>query len=404
MKEIYLDNAANTALDERVLEAMKPFLSTEFVGNANAIHDYGVKAGQAITDSRKIMGESFGIDPQNVIFTSGATESNNTAIKAVCFSELHSGEPKKKQRRHIICSAFEHASVLNTCKQMEEFGFKVDYVKTKNGLLDGSDIIPLINKDTLLICIMAVNNETGVEITGLNKLFETTSEKGIYTLCDCTQFISLGLGDGDFEKVRQADFISFSGHKIKGPTGVGALLCSEKGLECVKKEPLIMGGAQEFGSRGGTSNTAGIVGLAKAVELEAQEDYRSHFLFLKNHLIEQLQENRVIGKVLTQSWGTSVISLCLSRYFEKYEIDSLASLLASYGVAVSAGSACDANHDETQGSFNPSHVLTELGLTEKEIRCTIRVSFSKDTSFEDLDILVERIVQVKKDLDDLSEQ
>lgn len=398
MKTVYLDNAANTALDKKVLKAMKPFLNSKFVGNANAIHDYGIKAAQAIAKSREIVGNSFGIDPQNIIFTSGATESNNTAIKAVCMAELYSGKPKKDQKRRIVCSAIEHSSVINVCKQMEKLGFKVDYVQpNRSGRVDGLDVIPFITEKTLLVCEMAVNNETGSFNTHLKELFEETSQKGIYSLFDCTQYVSLGINKETF-KTFKADFVSFSAHKINGPTGVGALLCSSQGLNCLKKSPLIMGGAQEFGLRGSTSNTAGIVGLAKAVENEAKEDARPHFIMLKSRLINLLQQYEIPFQIHGGSPETSIVSLDLSQYFNDCEIESLASILTAYGVAVSAGSACDADHDETLGIFNPSHVLVAMGLTEKQIRATIRISFGKKTSLKDIDRLVTQIVQAHVDL------
>lgn len=398
MKTIYLDNAANTVLDKKVLKAMKPYLNSKFVGNANATHDYGIIAAQAVAESREIVGNAFGIEPRNVIFTSGATESNNTAIKVVCMSELYSGKLKKDQRRHIICSSTEHSSVINVCKQMEKLGFKVDYVDPdKTGCVDGLDIISRITNKTLLICVMAVNNETGSVNTHLKELFLETSGKGIYTLFDCTQLVSLGI-DHRLLGTFKADFVSFSAHKINGPTGVGALLCSDEGYECLKAMPLIVGGAQEAGLRGSTSNTAGIVGLAKAVENETEWAPRAHFSSLREYLKEKLEQNEVPFKINGGDPEVSIVSLDLSEYYRDYEIDSLASLLANYGVAVSAGSACDANHDETQGFFNPSHVLVAMGLTEKQIRATIRVSFGRYTTKKDINILVERLIMIHRDL------
>lgn len=397
MKTIYLDNAANTSLDKEVLKAMAPFMNTKFVGNSHAIHDYGIVAAQAIHHSRDIVGEYFGVDPSNVIFTSGATESNNTAIKAVCMNELCSGKPKKEQRRHIICSSIEHSSVINVCKQMEKFGFKVDYVKPDDrGIVDGLEIVKLITDKTLLVCEMAVNNETGSYNTHLKELFEETHKKGVYSLFDCTQLISLGQ-TADLMRFFSADFISFSAHKLYGPTGVGALVCSKQGFKAVQQNPLIIGGAQESGTRGSTSNTAGIVGLAKAVELIGRKDYRGHYSKLKLYLIQKLKDNNIPFDIHGGSVGTSIVSLDLSSYYEGIEIDSLASLLANYGVAASAGSACDADHDETEGDFNPSHVLAAMGLNEKQIRKTVRLSFGKHTTYKDIDKLIKKIILIYQD-------
>ena len=233
--------------------------------------------------------------------------------------------------------------------------------------------------------------------THLKDLFLETSAKGIYTLFDCTQFVSLGI-DHRLFRTFKVDFVSFSAHKINGPTGVGALLCSDKGYDCLKSMPLIVGGAQEAGLRGSTSNTAGIVGLAKAVENETERSPRTHFAFLREYLKDKLEQNEIPFKINGGDPETSIVSLDLSEYYQDYEIDSLASLLANYGVAVSAGSACDANHDETQGFFNPSHVLVAMGLTEKQIRATIRVSFGRYTTKKDINILVERLIMIHRDL------
>jgi len=393
--EVFLDSASNTCLDPRVLKAMKPYLSESFVGNSRSIHDFGIKASQAIENSREKMGRVFGVPANNIVFTSGATESNNLVIKGLAYREMSSKKKKKEQKRHIICGATEHDSVINPCKQLEKIGFTVTYIQPhSDGKIYLQDVKSAIREDTLLICIMAINNELGVE----NQTYDITTyarEHKIYTLVDCTQLVSYGKECLWLRYVYpSASFFSFSGHKIYGPLGTGCLVANDDYLDLLKGNGLIVGGAQELSIRGGTSNVAGIVGLAEAVELMEMQSYRTHYTDLYTYLISSLDKNfKDQWSLNAEPDHKNIVSLNFSKYFTLTE--SLAADLAVAGVAVSAGSACDSDHNETEGAFNPSHVLASMNYSENDIRRTVRVSFNKKTTKKDIDYLIVQLKYLK---------
>lgn len=396
MKNIFLDAASNTNLDPEVLKAMKNYLNESFVGNSRSIHDFGIKASQAVEDARSKLGCIFGVPAENIIFTSGATEGNNTVIKSLAYRELSSKKKKKDQKRHIICGATEHDSVINPCKQLEKIGFEVTYIKPHaDGKIYLQDVKSAVKLNTMLICIMAVNNELGVE----NQTYEITNyakEVNIPTLVDCTQLVSYGKESLWLRYVYPAaSFFTFSGHKIYGPLGTGCLVANGDSIELLKGNGLIVGGAQELSIRGGTSNVTGIVGLAQAVELMELQSYSNFYSDLYSYLVTSL--TNLCGDL----WSLNVVpdhKNIISLNFEKYFdlTDSLAADLAIRGVGVSAGSACDSDHDETEGAFNPSHVLVAMGYSENTVRNTIRVSFCKSTTKKDIDYLVSQIKSIKE--------
>lgn len=396
MKEVFLDAASNTAIDKKVLKAMKPYLNKKFVGNSRSTHPFGIKAEMAVEDSRIKIADIMGVEADNVIFTSGATESNNMVIKGLAYKELVSGKPVEQQRRHIVCGATEHDSVINVCKQLEKLGFSVTYIKPSHltGRIPARKVYEVLTDNTLLVCIMAVNNELGV-LNPVEIIASLAKDKGVYSLVDCTQYV--GYGGKCLELSKQfpsASFFTFSGHKIYGPTGTGCLIANGDNLKALDGAGLIVGGAQELGLRGGTSNTAGIVGLGAAVELLHQQGdtlakyYAELYKYLRFKLVRRFERDITINIIPDHK---NIVSLDCSGAFYPGDVDSLASMLAAYGVAVSAGSACDSEHDETQGDFNPSHVLVALGLSEFKIRTTIRVSFSKHTTTRDIDFFVEKL-------------
>lgn len=382
IKDVFLDGASNSPLDKRVFKAMKPYLSQKFVGNSSSIHDFGVKSSIAIEESRATIAKALGVKSEEVFFTSGASESNNWVIKTLSMniiaeSPYHTG--------HIICSATEHSSVIQACKEMERLGISVTYLEGSGG--DGAvlckDVKKAIKTDTFLICVMALNNETGVknDVEAIAK-FATTHK--IRTLVDCTQWLSYGGNTLNLGKIfPHADYLSFSAHKIYGPLGVGCLIARSN----VKKylRSLISGGAQEDGLRGGTSNTAGIVGLAKSIELLRNDDLSVHYEYLYNYLTDRIGGRAYLN---ASPYHLNIINLNFSKMFN---YDNLAAVLATYGIAVSAGSACDSEHNETLEAFNPSHVLLNLGLNEREIRNSIRISFTKFTTIKDIEQFIEVI-------------
>lgn len=392
--DIFLDAASNTPVDKRVFKAMKPYLSEDFVGNSRSIHNFGIKASEIIEEERRDVAKIFETSPFNIVFTSGATESNNMVIKGLAYAELCK-ENKKEQRKHIICGATEHDSVINPCKQLEKLGFEVQYIRPgANGRISADTLKNHIRKDTMLICVMAVNNELGTT-NEVAKIADQAYLRSIPTLVDCTQLVSYGGDCLQFKKLfPHASFFTFSSHKIYGPEGVGCLVANDNWLDLLKNNGLVVGGAQELGLRGGTMNVAGIVGMCEAVKLMSQESYKEYYENLYYYL--QVRLNETFGskcKLNAVPEHRNIISLNFSQIINS---DSLAMDLAMRGIGVSAASACDSEHDETEGGFNPSHVLSALGLTEKEIRNTIRISFCKYTTKKDIDQLILQLQDIKE--------
>lgn len=390
MSDIYLDGAANTPLDPQVYEAMKPYLKEDFVGNANSTHDYGMKASMAIEDSRLKIADIMKVRPSQVIFNSGATEGNNTAIKSLVLHYLAT----KEGAPHIICGATEHSSVLNACKQMESIGCSVSYIPPdKDGHISEQEIYNKIKENTILICLMSVNNELGTE-NSVTAVTEFARGHNIYTLIDCTQCVSYGGKDIRLgEKYPSADMMTFSAHKIYGPLGVGALIVTnENAQKIIENFPLLSGGAQEHGARGGTSNVPGIVGMAKAIELMFNNPLGMFYDQLYRHLIRRINEESLPIILNAHPDHRNILSLNISK-IDKTE--SAATDLTMLGVACSSGSACDANHDETAGDFNPSHVLKAIDLSDEDVKGTIRVSFTKYTTLEDIDNFIDILKGLK---------
>jgi cysteine desulfurase len=323
-------------------------------------------------------------------------------IKGLALAELTSGKPENLQRRHIVCSAIEHDSIINPCKQLQKLGFTITYVAPrKDGVIRLSDIKRVVTRDTLLVCVMAVNNELGT-VNNIEKITNFTKRRKIYSLVDCTQLV--GYGGNSLRlglNYPNASFFSFSAHKIYGPTGVGCLVATENNLDALTNNGLIIGGAQEKGLRGGTTNVAGVVGMGTAVKLVyGCENYiAQYYEMLYIHLIQGLKKafgNKYKLNVIPSH--RNIISINFEKYFRDCEepIDSLAAELALRDIAVSAGSACDSQHNEAEGDFNPSHVLAALGLNEQEIRHTIRVSFNVNTKVKDIDKMIQAILTIGK--------
>ena len=407
-REIYLEGAANVPVDKRVFRAMKPFLRHSFKGNASAIHGYGQRAAKAIADARKKIASIVDARPEEVYFTSGATEGNNWVITSLAMHEMLPSN--KNPKKHIVCSSIEHSSIINTCKYFIPFGFDVTFVDPDiNGVVTAESIGKALRPDTLLVCIMAVNNETG-KLCEARESAELAKKNGSLTLIDCTQLIGYGGKNTHIcSNYLQGDYFTFSAHKFYGPEGVGCLIARSG----VPLYPLLHGGSQEFGKRSGTSNVAGIVGMAKALELvEKDTNLSTHFNNLYIYLIIRLikfatklgivKGTSMYYKSLEGFLSTvlntapdhrNIVSLNLSPFIR---VDGLQDKMSFKGIAVSAGSACDAGHDNING-FNPSHVLVAMGLSEDAIRNTIRVSFTKDTTKRDIDRLIGAIGKIMKE-------
>lgn len=385
-RKTYLDGAASTPLDPQVLAKMEEYMKDGYVGNSHSLYDDGIRSMLAVEDARTKIATALGLDdPSEVLFTSGATEANNWAIQSTCFEALK----KHSNKRVILLTATEHSSVLNTAKHMEEIGFEarvMDY--PEKDVVTADFVSKYLDGSECLVCVMAVNNETGTinDIAGIAKL---CNKHGVPFLCDCTQLIGGGksLKDLSLGKGTWIDFASFSSHKIYGPTGVGCLVRSKQS----KIVPFIVGGAQEWGLRGGTSNTAGIVGLGEAMRLHTNEETVSRFEGLSAYMRFKLKEaeNKLGEGAITlnvpfsDNKASNIFSMrCNALPDGVYLLDQM----ISAGVECSASSACDAGSGGIEDS-KPSHVLISLGLTPAQINHTIRVSFTRLTKEEDIDFL-----------------
>lgn len=389
---VYLDGAANTPMDPEVLKAMLPYMNG-YVGNSHSDHFFGAESSVAVSEARTSIADNLGVTPEEVFFTSGATEGNNQVILGLALHELETNGHKKK----VICSAIEHSSVLMCCKKLEKLGFDVVYVRPKRtGMISVIDVARYLDNDTLLVCVMAVNNETGVA-NPLNSIAYQAHRKGAKLLGDCTQALTFG---GEYANLGTVyplvDYMTFSAHKIYGPTGVGILI-AQKGAPLY---PILSGGSQENGLRGGTHNLAGIVGTAKAVGLlRGEADAPLYFRLLKylKEKVDQLNSSLLPESPIcftvpfSYTAHCNIVSLNCSGVgkFEDY-----AATLSNYGVAVSAGAACDVT--EPGVPPKPSHVLTAMGISPEVAKMTIRVSFTKYTTTKDIDALIDAI---KKTID-----
>ncbi len=364
---IYLDNAATTCIDKRVLETMLPYFY-DFYGNASSLHTLGTEAKEILERSRLQIAACIGARPDEVIFTSGGTEANNFALKGVAFAQ-------KSKRKHIIISSIEHDCILNTCKWLEEQGFFITYLPVDtDGIVDLNVLQRTISDQTILVSVMHANNEIGTiqpikEIGTICKKYNT-----IFHSDACQSFgkIPINVSEG------YIDMLTVNSHKIYGPKGVGALYL-RRGVNIV---PLLHGGGQEEGYRSSTENIPGIVGFAKAAELAASEmdDENYRLTALRNKLTAFLYDN--FDNVYINGHNQKRLPGHLSFSFHGLEGETirLLLLLDEMGIAVSAGSACSSNHGNSA-----SHVLQAIGLNPFEARGAIRVSMGRFTTESEID-------------------
>ena len=363
----YFDNASTTKVDSRVLEVMLPYFN-EFYGNASSNHLIGKTSKLAIDQARKQVSKLINANENEIIFTSGATESINFALKGFVESNFEKGN-------HIITVKTEHKAVLSTCEYLEAKGIEVTYLDVDNdGFISIEDLKKAIRNETILICVMFVNNETGV-IQPINEIGLIARENNITFFCDATQAIGKIKVDVERENI---DLLCFSGHKLNAPKGVGVLFKKKN----IRLTPLIHGGSQENGLRAGTYNTPLIVGLGKAceialVDLDSDKDYIGK---LNNFLIKQLKEINgcvIIGneKFRVTNIMDVIIPGLNSDIFISKETD----------FALSNGSAC------TSQIIESSHVLKAMGFSDNECNQTIRISISKETTEIQLKELVDSL-------------
>jgi len=366
MKRIYLDCAATTPTDPAVLEVMRPYFGENF-GNPSSIHSFGMEAKEAVENARKIVADALGASPEEIVFTSGGTESDNLAIKGVAYTNRNRGN-------HIITSAIEHHAVLESCKFLEKDGFDVTYLAVDQyGLVNPNDLERAITKKTILVSIMHANNEIGT-IQPIAELAKIAKAKKAYFHTDAVQtFGHIPTNVDDLG----VDLFSISAHKLYGPKGVGALYI-RKGT---KIETIAHGGDQEGRLRAGTLNVPGIVGLGKAVELsqKGMKNEEERERKLQSKLIDGLlkvREVRLNGHPKARLSGNVNVSV------EGVEGESMVLNLDMLGISCSTGSAC------TSSSLEPSHVLLACGLSAEIAHGSLRFSLGTPTSEEDIDYLL----------------
>lgn len=374
---IYMDNAATTATRPEVLEAMLPYF-TEHYGNPSSIHGVGRDARRAVEAARRQVASAIGAEPREIYFTAGGSESDNWAIRCAAAAN-------EKKGRHIITSAIEHHAVLHTCEYMEKNGYEVTYLPVDgDGLVSPKDVKSAIRPDTVLVSIMAANNEIGA-LQPIAEIGEIARAAGVLFHTDAVQAVGAVPVDVNGWK---ADMLSLSAHKFHGPKGVGALYI-RKG---VRIGNLIFGGAQERGLRAGTENLPGIVGLGKAIELAAAElpEYAARMTRLRDRLINgilaEIPDVRLNGHRTLRLPGNVNVSV---RYVEG---EALLMRLDLAGIEGSSGSAC------TSGSLDPSHVLLAIGLPHEIAHGSLRLSLGSGNTDEDVDTVLAKLPAIISDL------
>jgi cysteine desulfurase len=380
MKKIYLDYAATTPVDPGVLEEMEPYFSREF-GNASSLYSMGQQARLAMENARKKIAKIINTEPDEIVFTSGGTESDNLALLGVALAN-------KAKGKHIITSKIEHKAVLETCQFLEKRGFRVTYLDVDSyGFVDPEQVRRSITGKTILVSIMHANNEIGT-VEPVEEIGRICREKNVYFHTDAVQtFCKIPL---DVKKMN-IDLLSASSHKIYGPKGVG-LLYVRKG---VKMEPLIHGGGHEGGRRSGTENVAGIVGFAKACEIASSEMGKeaerltrmrkrlvNAILKMPNSYLNGHPEKRLPGNA--------------NFRFDFIEGEALILKLDMLGIEASTGSACSSR------DLKASHVLTSIGLSPRQAHGSLRITMGRYTREGDIDYVIKNVPKVVNELRKLS--
>lgn len=373
MKIRYFDHAATTAVKEEVLKEMIPYYCIEY-GNASSLYSIGRKSRKILENSREKVARVLNCKPKEIYFTSCGSESDNLAIKGIARKHKNKG-------KHIITTKIEHPAVLNTCKSLEKDGFVVTYLGVdKDGFISLEELKNSIREDTILISIMFANNEIGT-IEPIKEIGRIAKEKGVIFHTDCVQ--AVGNVKIDVKELG-IDLLSLSSHKFYGPKGVGAIYINEN----VEFEKIQDGGHQEKNKRAGTENIAGIVGLAKAIELADKnlEKYNSKLITLRDFYFDEITKNipnvKINGSKEKRLPGNANVS------FKNINGEQLLLELDSLGICASSGSAC------TSGQSEPSHVLTAIGLNAEYIQGSLRTTFGEENTKEDVEFLIKSIIEI----------
>jgi Cysteine sulfinate desulfinase/cysteine desulfurase and related enzymes len=378
-ERIYLDYAATTPLDPRVLEAMMPYM-TEHFGNPNSIHSFGREARRAIDEAREKIAQLLNCQPSEIVFTSGGTESDNLALRGIAEAYRHKGN-------HIVTTAIEHHAVLRTCKALEDMGFFVTYLPVdEHGLVSPEQVAEAVNERTILVSVMHANNEIGT-IEPIAEIVRAVKEKRPDTIVHTDAVQTVGHIPVDIQELG-VDLLSFSAHKFYGPKGIGGLFV-RKGVRLV---PQITGGGQERNRRSGTENVAAIVGMAKALELAVEEmpTELPRLQALRDELItgvlSRIPETRLNGHPTLRLPHNANFS------FRGIEGEALLLQLDLNGIAASSGSAC------SSGSLEPSHVLLALGLDYELAIGSLRITLGRFTTREHILRLLDLLPKVVEKL------
>lgn len=378
---VYFDHAATTPCDKRVVEAMLPYLMEDF-GNADSQHAFGRQTAKGIADARATIAKLINCQPNELYFTASGTESDNWALKGTAFA-------RKNKGNHVIISAIEHHAVLTSAEWLAKQGFKVTLLPPDaSGIINVAELEKVIDDQTILVSVMYVNNEVGT-IQPIKELAKVAHAHGAVFHTDCVQAMPYLRVD---VKELGVDLMTMSGHKFYGPKGVGALYI-RNGL---KLDKLVCGGGQERSQRGGTSNTPAIVGMAKALEIAVEEmqQNNAYIATLRDHFVE-----RVLAEIPYVRFNGNIqhrVPSIANFSFEFVEGEGILMLMDLNGIAVSSGSAC------SSGSLDPSHVLLAMGVPIEISHGSIRFSFGKHNTMEEVDYAVDKLKETLERLRQMS--
>jgi len=380
MNRIYLDHAATTPMRREVIEAMQPYLS-QYFGNPSSLHHFGKEAANAINDAREKVAQILSARPDEIVFVSGGTESDNLAVLGVAYANRDRG-------KHIITTQIEHYAVLEPCRFLEREGWRVTYLPVdRSGMVDPEDVREAITDETVLISVMHANNEIGT-IQPLKEIGAIAKERGVYFHTDAVQtFSHIPIQVDEIH----ADLLSFSGHKFYGPKGVGGLYV-RKGTAIT---PYLHGGYQEFRLRAGTENVAGIMGVGKAAQLATLEmDAQTAYITaLRDRLVKSLLE---IEGVRLNGHPSQRLPNNINITAELVDGEAMLINLDFKGIAVSMGSSC------TTSMKGPSHVLSAIGRSYEDARSSIRITLGKDNTDKETDYFLEVFGDVVTNLRSMS--